>query len=414
MLFRSENAGQQDDWERQSVLWFRSRNGKPFRVSAWPLPAPLHLSGLLWKWPDLSLLDRLGVAKALGALVRTRPTPSFSKQLAVDWLHRQRQSDNAIRSFWTTILVSALGEQLTRVSMGSVHKVMVDGFAASRDAFHLLVPKRSLTELIDQASRQSLEHLNVNVRTGETVSSITPGSDARWRVQCRGIHPSNNRSEESSTFDAIVFAVPWHRTGELLRSVKLPESGFGQRRPYGQLELVAQGADSLESSPITGVHTWWSKPWLNTPHSILIDRLSQWVFPGPSPSSDHPTHPPNEHYYQIVISGSRDLPKGNSEELIKLIESDLQEVFPEIQACGSKLLRGKVVTDPQSVFSVRPGQESARPSSGAVAELGLFLAGDWTETGWPATMEGALRSGSFAAEEALAYLGRPARISKVD
>jgi uncharacterized protein with NAD-binding domain and iron-sulfur cluster len=145
---------------------------------------------------------------------------------------------------------------------------------------------------------------------------------------------------------------------------------------------------------------------LEQPHAILIDRLCQWVFPGPESGSIATS--PGETYYQIVISGSRQLPKGNSEAILESVRADLAEVFPE--SAKSKLLRGKVVTDPQSVFSVSPGHASSRLESNALASEGIFLGGDWTDTGWPATMEGALRSGLLAAENTLAYLGRPVRL----
>jgi uncharacterized protein with NAD-binding domain and iron-sulfur cluster len=164
--------------------------------------------------------------------------------------------------------------------------------------------------------------------------------------------------------------------------------------------------DSLESSPITGVHTWWDRPWLNQPHAILIDRLCQWVFPGPDSSSEKT--PSAETYYQVVISGSRQLPRGDQDAILSAVERDLKELFPA--AVPAKMLRGKVVTDPQSVFSVSPGHASSRLSSSAFASEGIFLGGDWVETGWPATMEGALRSGLLAAQGALAYLDRPAQL----
>jgi len=103
----------------------------------------------------------------------------------------------------------------------------------------------------------------------------------------------------------------------------------------------------------------------------------------------------NEHYYQIVISGSRDLPKGDSNRILELVAADLAAVFPE--AAQAKLLRGRVVTDPNSVFSVSPGHQKSRLAADHFAKNNLWLAGDWTDTQWPATMEGAIRSGMIAA-----------------
>lgn len=397
-----EDTGQREQWHEQSTLWFRSRAGKPFQAAAWPLPVPFHLSGLLFKWPDLSPLDRIAIASALGKLIRTRPTRDFERQMALDWLKAQRQPRNAIDSFWSTILVSALGEQLPRITMGSVHKVMIDGFAATKDAYHLLVPQRSLSELIDQTAKASLARIGVRLVAGQGVEGLRRSGSGTWSLGIKTKSDSvANLSEfpQVPEFQAVVLAVPWHRLGMILSDAtidSLPDGG-----------KILRDVQSLESAPITGVHTWWSKKWFNDPHAILIDRLCQWVFPGPSESDPNAS----EHYYQIVISGSRDLPKGDSEAVLRSVEADLREVFPELVRSGAELLRGKVVTDPQSVFSVSRGHDQSRLETATFGAQGLFLAGDWTATGWPATMEGALRSGSLAASQVLHYVGRAAEVS---
>lgn len=395
-----EGTGQKNLWHEHSTLWFRSREGKPFRAAAWPLPAPFHLSGLLLKWPDLSPLDRIAIAAALGKLIRTRPTKDFDQQMAIEWLKRHRQPQNAIDSFWNTILVSALGEQLPRITMGSVHKVMIDGFAATKDAYHLLVPQRSLSELIDQTSKESLAKIGVRIVAGQAIDGLRRNPSGTWSLPTK---TSSSLLPEASEFHAVVLAVPWHRLGMILSDASI-----------GSLPKLAESlsnVEGLDSAPITGVHTWWSKKWFNDPHAILIDRLCQWVFPGPLETQSASEPNADEHYYQIVISGSRDLPKGDSQAVLRLVEDDLREVFEELRNSGAKLLRGKVVTDPQSVFSVSSGHAQGRLEAATFGEQGLFLAGDWTATGWPATMEGALRSGSLAANQVLHYVGRAAEVS---
>ena len=400
-----EDTGQRDQWHEQSTLWFRSRAGKPFQAAAWPLPAPFHLSGLLLKWPDLSPVDRIAIASALGKLIRTRPTRDFERQMALEWLKAQRQPRNAIDSFWSTILVSALGEQLPRITMGSVHKVMIDGFAATKDAYHLLVPQRSLSELIDQTAKESLARIGVRLVAGQAVEGLRRSGSGTWSLGLKTKSDSASKLlalpeiPALPEFQAVVLAVPWHRLGVILSDATIGSLPDGAK--------TLRDVQSLESAPITGVHTWWSKKWFNDPHAILIDRLCQWVFPGPSESDPNAS----EHYYQIVISGSRDLPKGDPEAVLRSVEADLREVFPELGNSGAKLLRGKVVTDPQSVFSVSRGHDESRLDTATFGAQGLFLAGDWTATGWPATMEGALRSGSLAANQVLHYVGRAAEVS---
>jgi squalene-associated FAD-dependent desaturase len=395
-----EDMEQSDQWHEEPTLWFRSRTGRPFRAAAWPLPAPLHLAGLLLKWPDLSLLDRTRIAWGLLKLIRTVPDRDFQDELALGWLERNHQTKNAIDSFWSTILVSALGEQMPRITMGSVHKVIIDGFAATRDAYHLLVPRKSLSELVDRSSRKCLQQHGVQVVDGAMISGISPGESRGWRIRFRN---PNDRHADGPEFHSVVVAVPWHRISDIL------EPDLSNNLP----ELAARLSDveQLESAPITGIHTWWSKPWFKDPHAILIDRLCQWIFPGPQTTNDRSSDQEKEHYYQIIISGSRDLPKGDPDGILQMVQADLREVFPEITKSGAVLLRGKVITDPQSVFSVHTGHAQARLDANLFGDQGLFLAGDWTATGWPATMEGALRSGSIAASGVLSYVGRPADVS---
>ncbi|MFN6128281.1 MAG: hydroxysqualene dehydroxylase HpnE [Planctomycetota bacterium] len=379
-------TGSTSAWRIFDTLHFVSKTGRRLDVRAWPLPAPLHLSGLILGWPDLSPLDRVRVATGLAALLLAKDTPDFEQMPARTWLVRHFQNDRTIDRFWGTILVSALGEQVDRVAMGPVKKVLVDGFAATRDAFHLLVPSQPLSKLMDEVPRSVLEALRVEVRSGSTVPFLNRSDSGDWRLG----------DESGQPFDAVVVTVPWHRLGALLRDSGLSEYARGE---------VAKVAE-LETSPITGVHTWWDRPWLTQPHAILIDRFCQWVFPGPD--SVAMSEGTGETYYQVVISGSRQLPRGDQAAILAAVERDLQELFPA--AAASRMLRGKVVTDPQSVFSVTPGHTASRLSPTALASEGVFLGGDWVDTGWPATMEGALRSGSLAAQGALAYLGRPAQL----
>jgi squalene-associated FAD-dependent desaturase len=373
-------------WRVYDTLHFVSRRGKPLAVNAWPFPAPLHLSGLILGWPDLSILDRLRVAVGLSQLMMTRSTRDFEQMPALAWLRKHFQNERTIDRFWGTILVSALGDQIDRIAMGPVRKVLVDGFAATRDAFHLLVPTVPLSKLMDDAPRTALSALEVDVRCGCAVQKIQRSSSGTWRIQ----------SDGEWDCDAVVIAVPWYRVNSLLRDAELPTS------LQQKLEKVAR----LQASPITGVHTWWDRPWLRQPHAILIDRLCQWVFPGPEAAANQV--PQSEMYYQVVISGSHDLPRGDHESILKEVQKDLQELFPD--AKDARLVRGRIVTDPHSVFSVSPSHADSRLTSSAFAVEGIMLAGDWVATGWPATMEGALRSGLLAAQSTLSYLGRPAHL----
>lgn len=395
-----DDVDQSPLWTEQDTLHFIAADGKHIPVRALPLPAPAHLAGLLFRWPQLTWMDRLQIGRAIASLYGTKVTDNFAKLPAKEWLQTQRQSDRCIQNFWATILVSALGEQLDRVTMGPVRKVLIDGFAIHRRAFHLLVPSRPLSELTDHGSRQTLARWGVRVHLNHSVERIETSGAGKHRV-----------SKHTNDFDRVIVATPWQKTAALLtESQSHGGSISGENESFQQ---VASLAAKLNSSPITGIHTWWDRPWLKQPHAILINRLCQWVFTAPqSPSSTDSTSAlptrTHEHYYQIVISASRDLPKGDSEVVLKAIKRDLAEVFPE--SAVASLLRAKVVTDPNAVFSVSSGHEESRLASNRLAQHGIWLAGDWTHTEWPATMEGALRSGSIAAQGVLGSLGRAAKL----
>jgi uncharacterized protein with NAD-binding domain and iron-sulfur cluster len=166
-------------------------------------------------------------------------------------------------------------------------------------------------------------------------------------------------------------------------------------------------ASTIEPAPITGVHLWFDRPITSLRHAVLVGRLSQWLFNrGWSNDVARQEAAAGEpgHYYQVVISASRSLAGRTSESVAQEVCQELAAIWPA--AREARLLHSRVVTEPHAVFSTRPDFELLRPAQ-RTSVPGLLLAGDWTVTGWPATMEGAVRSGRLAAEGVLAQLGRP-------
>ncbi|MEM9589603.1 MAG: FAD-dependent oxidoreductase [Planctomycetota bacterium] len=143
------------------------------------------------------------------------------------------------------------------------------------------------------------------------------------------------------------------------------------------------------------MHLWFDRPITEREHAVLVGTVSQWLFrdpcPNVSPLSDVAER---GHYYQIVISASADANAMPKQELVDVILSELRATFPE--ACNATLTHFRLVTDPKSVFSIRPQVDAIRPAS-ATGVPWLALAGDWTQTDWPSTMEGAVISGRKAA-----------------
>lgn len=148
-------------------------------------------------------------------------------------------------------------------------------------------------------------------------------------------------------------------------------------------------------SPITGIHLWFDRPITHLPHATLLDRTIQWMF-----------NKQGGRYLQLVVSASRSLVNASRQEVIDLGVRELADFFPAVRE--ARLEKAQVIKEIRATFSARPGLESVRPLAVTVL-ANLFLAGDWTRSGWPATMEGAVRSGYLAAEAVCAAAGRPTR-----
>lgn len=370
---------------RYSTLYFIGPNGTCHSVKASRyLSAPLHLAFALLRLNYLGLRDRLRIARGLLALTARWAREPDDGLTAREWLERHAQSPQAIEQFWDVILVSALGESTRYASIAAARHVLRDGFMASREAFELYVPQIPLGELYGSQLQQWFAARGVQINLSAQVRNLATSSSGGFAL--------TTGADEAESFSHVIVAVPWRRVGELLAE-----------QIKAQL-LGVERLNEIEASPISGVHLWFDRPITYLPHAVLVGRLSQWIFArGIRPEqSEMPSH-----YYQVVISASREIAGHDRSEVIDAVCEELREVFPAARTAN--LLHGRVVSDPVAVFSVRPGLDAQRPPQRTNVP-GLYLAGDWTATGWPATMEGAVRSGYGAAEHMLADLGRPRRI----
>ncbi|MCC9599609.1 hydroxysqualene dehydroxylase HpnE [Stieleria sp. JC731] len=360
-----------------------------FAPSRW-LPAPLHLLPSLNQLAFLTSPQRREVKRGLLKLLRC-PAESLRNIDAASWLRKSGQSDQTIRHFWDVILVSALGEQSDRVSMAAARKVLVDGFAIARGASDVLVPTRPLAELFGRAVPEELKRRGVCVQTGAVVKCIREDRTVEFNSEARSI--------DSIKASAVICAVPWFRVGTLFD--RWPAGKPGQTSP----QTALAGIESIATSPISGVHLWFDRPIMELEHAVLVGTVSQWIFRDPIELDDQPNGevtPRHSYYYQVIISASADATSMGTTELVERVHAELRQFFHA--AIDAKLLRSRVVTDPNSVFSISPLVDSLRPSTATSVEW-LCLAGDWVQTHWPATMEGAVISGRMAARAVLSHLG---------
>lgn len=197
------------------------------------------------------------------------------------------------------------------------------------------------------------------------------------------------RDGTARAFDAYIVAAPWKAAGRLFNEA------LAATMP--NLARLSQ----LPTSPISAVHLWFDRPITPLDHAVLVGRLSQWVFNRGVDKSDDPQRG-GTYYYQVVISGPRGIVGGSQKRIVHLVCEDLCEVFPA--SWKASLVHGRVIADRDAVFAPTPEWEALRPTQ-VTPVPNLFLCGDWTATGWPATMEGAVRSGRMAAEGVLTASG---------
>jgi squalene-associated FAD-dependent desaturase len=369
-------------------LHFLSPGGKryDFAPAGW-LPAPLHLLPALLRLGQVRFGERLSIMRAVWRLAREPAEPSADEETVAAWLRRNGQLQQAVDRFWAPVLVSALSERLDRASLSAAKKVLADGFLGSRRACELIVPKVPLGEILDRDVGAWLEKQGVGVYRRTGVDRIEgDGGRATGLVL---------RDGSRRAFEAVVLAVPWNRVARLL-----PE-------PVQEAVPGLQEVGKLLPAPITAIHLWFDRPITPLPHAVLVERLSQWVFSrGPQPVSTRAGDPPG-HHYQVVISASHELIGRPRDELLNQVLADLSAVWPA--AGEAELLHSRVITQPTAVFSPAPGIDMLRPAQQTPIE-DLALAGDWTATGWPATMESAVRSGYLAVEAVLKSLGNDRRL----
>ncbi|MGD0541019.1 MAG: hydroxysqualene dehydroxylase HpnE [Tepidisphaeraceae bacterium] len=355
-------------WE--NTIHFVDSHGRPHQL--WGingLPAPLHLAAAGGMFGALSILERLALARAMLAMLRL--DASAREKLADvsfgQWLADHAQPDGLIDKFYELILVSALNERCRNASAAYAIQVFQEGMLAHASAYRMGTPACALGKLYETLPCR-------DVRLGARMNAIQFDGTRAAGVELGG---------DSIKADAIILAVNYPALEKWIP----PE--------LSQLDSRFSGLDRLQSVPILGAHLWFDRPVISTPHAAIMGGPLQWLFRKPE-SDGRAVHG--------VISAARDWVQRPRDECLELFTRQIRGTFP--LAREAKLDRGVIVVEKRATFSPAPGVDRFRPTQspppGGIA--GLFLAGDYTRTNWPATMEGAVRSGYLAAE---AVLDRP-------
>ena len=361
-------TGVEDCFERHRRLTFIGPDGEVCKFHSWRwLPAPLHLLPGFARLRYLAFGERLSIGRCLVRMGRLKPDDCGNKT-AGPWLREQGQSERMIERFWSVVLVSALGDTVDRVALSMARKVFLDGFMRSADGYEVLLPRLPLGEIMDGRVRRRLRELGVSIHLGSRVQSIEVDAD-----RAKSLTLSDGRHV---VFDGLAVAVPWTTIERLVS----PEQRVFLH-PDWQV-------DRIDSSAITAVHLWFDHEITRLPHAAFVGRTSDWIF-----RHEASTGTASSHHYQVVISASQHLEMPR-ERLLDAVLNDLRVIWPE--ARSARLVHHRIVKEKNALFSVSAKGLSSRLRSNT--QLGnVCLAGDWTETGWPATMEGAIASGYRAA-----------------
>jgi squalene-associated FAD-dependent desaturase len=397
-----QTIGAGDCFQRETELTFIGPTGRSTVMRASRLPAPLHLFPSLASLHWMTWGERLQLLRGLSKLLRT-PTESLRGQRLSDWLDQAGQSERVRTGFWHLVLVSALSETLDRIDAAYARKVLLDGFARNRSGWEVLIPTVSLTELYDRYAASWLTAQGVSIERNCGVESI--------RGDGQRVTEITTRSGETIEVQDLIAAVPPYRL------LPLMEAGDLVRRDDSEFSRYWTRLEQMETAPIASVHLWFDRPLTELRHAVLVDRLGQWMFnrsitaqpPKQQVAEPSPGNVP--WYCQVVISASRDVEALGHEATIQAVANELRAIWRE--ARDANLLRGRVVVERRAVFSVTPGIDAIRPAQQSPIP-NLQLAGDWTQTGWPATMEGAVRSGYLAAENVLKRRGQSVSLVQPD
>jgi squalene-associated FAD-dependent desaturase len=389
-----------DRWiEPQACLYFITPDRRVSEFRSDPVPAPFHLARSFRRAQFLNFLEKFRIACGLAALAfsNSRSDPALH-----DWLLSHGQTSRTIDRFWGLILTSALNETPDRLGRRYARKVFVDAFLRHRQGFEVEIPTVPLGRLYGEELQEWFKRHQVDIRFNSAVKRVCI---VDGQIRCLEM-----RDGQELQADWYIATVPFDRLLDLL-----PPETIDAHPAFSNLR-------KLEVSPITSVHLWWDRPIISLPHDVLVDGIGQWIF-------NRGETGPGEHYVQVVISAARQFggsgePDGISsgepgsisarsrhEEVQRLVVDELVRLFPA--AGNATLLRARVVTEHAATFSAVPGVDALRPFQASPIP-NLFLAGDWTATGWPATMEGAVRSGYLAAQALLGRVGRRENLLQPD
>jgi squalene-associated FAD-dependent desaturase len=350
-------------------------------------PAPLHglprlLAAQAFSWPD-----KLALAGAFQKLLR--PIPQETTENLGTWLKRNGQTRGAIERFWRLVIASALNADLDSIALPYAAKVIRELFMNSAVAGAMGISSVPLSELYDNAA-QFLMQRGASVALNSNIEGAAwDRATSQWTVKTRGgdIHS-----------DHLVLALPFEAMEKLI-------TGMPEANGVGPLRYQIQ---RQEHWPICSVHLWFDREITKLPHAVLLDREIHWMY---NKTRLQPWRDQKGNYLELVVSASKSFAAKSRQQAIAQAHAELKEFFPAV--VSAKLIKAVLIKEMRATFGVPPRVDEIRPKSQSPWPQ-CFLAGDWTATGWPSTMESAARSGHLAAEALCKSINEPRPILNPD
>lgn len=356
------------------------RNGTTGVLTSTPWLGRLHLLPSFLRYPHLGLRDKLLALYGLTKVVltdRSKHGAALDAEICYDWLKRHNQPESVIDNLWELIVLPTLNDSVRDASADMALMVFQEGLLKKPRDAALGYPTVGLTSLNGEPSHRYIKQAGGRLAMGKSAAAIRV-EDGR----VTGVELSDGEVAEA---DSYVSALPF---GVLL-DVLPPEVS---RDPF------FKQASGLSSSPIVDIHLWYDRPVMDVPLAAFLDSPVQFVF------NKSLIQGPNGHgqYLCISLSGAWDYvdrPKG---ELVEEFSAEMARLLP--RARDATVERSLVVKEKRATFRSAPGAGRHRLPQ-ATPLPNLYLAGEWTDTGWPSTMEGAVRSGVYAADALMSRRG---------
>jgi zeta-carotene desaturase len=360
-------------------------------IGAGVLPAPAHSALSFLRADMLSFGDKFDISRALLSFLRGYP--ASDAEPFSEWMRRARQSDRAIRHFWEPVVVSTLNDSFERCSTRYAGQVFHELFLKNSRGSRQGIPTQPLSEFYAHLA-QLVEKQGTTLRLRTSIERIQQLADGSWQVIAS--------TGETHSAPNLVIALPFEQAARLLGA--LPEDSPQRAQLLPKFEHFV-------SAPFTTIHLWLDRSITDLDQAALLDTRIQWMFNKSRIRRDEPGegNKPGE-YLELVIAASFAELHRTREEILSSAVEELTRFFPALRE--ARVVKSGILKEARATFSVVPGLDVHRPL--ADAGSGLYLAGDWTRTGWPSTMEGAARSGRLAAEAVAAACGRSSRFLTPD